>query len=170
MEIDSIVSSKGKTSEVSILVGKSLNNVASLEAFAGGAVEVDIFQYFDEIERLLTEAKTVYRNGDSSLAFDLVSEAYLDNYEFVEGPLGEVDPELMSKIEIDMREDLRGMIKVGESSSKIDAQIDMILTDLEAAKQVVPEFGTIAMMVLAVAIISIVAVTSKSRISILQRF
>ncbi len=33
-----------------------------------------------------------------------------------------------------------------------------------ATKQVVPEFGTVAMMILAVAIISIVAVTSKSRV------
>jgi len=33
-----------------------------------------------------------------------------------------------------------------------------------ATKQVVPEFGTIAMMILAVAIISIVAVTAKSRV------
>ena len=33
-----------------------------------------------------------------------------------------------------------------------------------ATSQVVPEFGTIAMMILAVAIISIVAVTTKSRV------
>ncbi|MBT8173720.1 MAG: PEFG-CTERM sorting domain-containing protein, partial [Nitrosopumilus sp.] len=33
-----------------------------------------------------------------------------------------------------------------------------------ASAKVVPEFGTIAMMVLAVAIISIVAVTAKSRV------
>jgi predicted secreted protein with PEFG-CTERM motif len=38
-----------------------------------------------------------------------------------------------------------------------------------ATKQVVPEFGTIVMMVLAVAIISIVAITAKSRLSILPR-
>jgi len=36
-------------------------------------------------------------------------------------------------------------------------------------KQVVPEFGTIAMMILLVAIISIVAVTTKSRLSIMPR-
>jgi len=36
-------------------------------------------------------------------------------------------------------------------------------------KQVVPEFGTIAMMILLVAIISIVAVTAKSRLSIMPR-
>lgn len=38
-----------------------------------------------------------------------------------------------------------------------------------ATMQVVPEFGTIAMMILAVAIISIVAVTAKSRLSIMPR-
>ena len=37
-------------------------------------------------------------------------------------------------------------------------------TGTVATTQVVPEFGTIAMMVLAVAIISIVAVTAKSRV------
>ena len=36
-------------------------------------------------------------------------------------------------------------------------------------KQVIPEFGTIAMMILVVAIISIVAVTAKSRLSIMPR-
>jgi predicted secreted protein with PEFG-CTERM motif len=34
---------------------------------------------------------------------------------------------------------------------------------------VIPEFGTIAMMILAVAIISIVAITAKSRLSIIPR-
>ncbi|MGI9565458.1 MAG: PEFG-CTERM sorting domain-containing protein [Nitrosopumilus sp.] len=38
-----------------------------------------------------------------------------------------------------------------------------------ATKQVVPEFGTIAMMVLAVAIISIVAVSARSRLSVMPR-
>lgn len=169
MEINSIVSAKGKTSEVSILVGKSLNSVASLETLAGGAVEVDIFQYFNEIERLLTEAKTVYRNGDSSLAFDLVSEAYLDNYEFVEGPLGEVDHDLMEKIENDMRVDLRNMITTKESPDVIDAQVDKIMTDLATAKKVVPEFGTITIMVLAIAIISIIALSSKSKLGLLPK-
>jgi predicted secreted protein with PEFG-CTERM motif len=36
--------------------------------------------------------------------------------------------------------------------------------EVVASMQVVPEFGTIAMMILAVAIISIVAVTAKSRV------
>jgi predicted secreted protein with PEFG-CTERM motif len=38
-----------------------------------------------------------------------------------------------------------------------------------ATKQVVPEFGTIAAMILAVAIISIIAISAKSRLSIMPR-
>ena len=38
-----------------------------------------------------------------------------------------------------------------------------------ATKQVVPEFGTIAAMILAVAIISIIAISAKSRLSIMSR-
>jgi predicted secreted protein with PEFG-CTERM motif len=35
---------------------------------------------------------------------------------------------------------------------------------------VIPEFGTIAVMILAVAIISIIAVSAKSRLSIMPRY
>ena len=168
-EIDSIVTNKGSTSQVSILVAKSLNNVASLEEYAGGAVAIDILQYFDEIDRLLNEAKVAYRDGDTKLAFDLVSEAYLDNYEFVEGPLGEVDPELMLKIETEMREELRSMIQSNAAADEIDQKIDGILIDLAAAKKVVPEFGAIAAMILAAAIISIIIASARSRLSIIPR-
>ena len=37
------------------------------------------------------------------------SEAYLDNYEFLEGPIGAVDSDMMLSIENDMREELRNM-------------------------------------------------------------
>ncbi|CAD6515631.1 conserved exported hypothetical protein [metagenome] len=164
-DIDSIVSAKGSTDEVVTLVEKSLANIATLQEF-GGAVEIDILEYFDEIERLLNESKIAYRNGDTDMAFDLVTSAYLDNYEFVEGPLGEVDPELVLKIEIDMREKLRNMIKNNASPDNVDAQIDMILVDLAQAKKVIPEFGTIVMLILSVAIISIIGLTAKSRLSI----
>jgi len=164
-DIDSIVSAKGSTDQVGTLVEKSLDNIAILQEF-GGTAEIDILEYFDEIERLLNESKIAYRNGDTKTAFDLVTSAYLDNYEFVEGPLGEVDPELVLKIEIDMREKLRNMIKNNESPGKVDAQIDMILVDLAQAKKVIPEFGTTVMLILSIAIISIIGLTAKSRLSI----
>ena len=169
-EMTSVIENKGDPNQVTILVGKSLNNISSLQEIAGGVVQIDTLQYIDEIERLLNQAKQEYANGNSEKAFDLVSQAYLDNYEFVEGPLGEVDPELMIKIEVDMREDLRNMIKSKDSVDNVNSQIDMILSDLETARMVVPEFGTIAALILAVAIISIVAVSAKSRLSIIPRY
>lgn len=165
IDIDSIVSAKGSTDQVGTLVEESLVNITILQEF-GGIVEIDILEYFDEIERLLNESKIAYRNGDTKTAFDLATSAYLDNYEFVEGPLGEIDPELVLKIEIDMREKLRNMIKNNESPDKVDAQIDMILVDLAQAKKVIPEFGTIVMLILSIAIISTIGLTAKSRLSI----
>jgi predicted secreted protein with PEFG-CTERM motif len=165
-DMNEIVTSKGSTNEIGILVRNGLTNVATLQDLSGGETQIDILEYFDEIERLLNESKTAYRNGDTQRSFDLVTQAYLDNYEFVEGPLGEVDPELVLKIEIDMREDLRNMIKSNESPDKVDAQIDMILDDLTQAKKVVPEFGIITMIVLAVALVSIIGLTTRSKISL----
>ena len=171
-EMNLIVSSMGNPNQISILVGKSINNIATLEGLAGGEVQIDIFQYFDKMTILLDGAKSSYRNGDTQTALDMVSEAYLDNYEFVEGPLGEVDPVLMVKIETDMRERLRDMIKNNEPADDVDAQIDMILVDLSAARQVVPEFGEIALMIMAVSVISLIAISSskKTRLGIYTRF
>jgi predicted secreted protein with PEFG-CTERM motif len=165
-DINEIVTANGSTNEISTLVRNGLTNIASLQDLSGGETQIDILEYFDEIERLLNESKTAYRSGDTQRSFDLVTKAYLDNYEFVEGPLGEVDPELVLKIEIDMRENLRNMIKSNESLDKVDAQIDMILDDLAQAKKVVPEFGTITVMILAIAIVSIIGLTTRSKISI----
>ncbi len=166
VDMNEIITAKGNPSEISTIVDNSLLLIETLQSFSGDETQIDILEYFDEIELLLNEAKTAYRSGDTQTAFDLVTKAYLDNYEFVEGPLGEVDSELMLKIEIDMRQDLRNMIKSNESSDKIDAQIDMILNDLAQAKKVVPEFGTVTMMILVVSIVSIIGFTTRSRISI----
>ena len=90
--------------------------------------------YFDTIDRLLITSQAAYTNGDSDLAFELVSEAYLDNYEFLEAPIGEVDSDLMLKIEDNMREELRNMIKDNSSNNLINAQISMIVKDLDTAE------------------------------------
>ena len=166
VELDSIISNKGDPSKVSTLVDKSLDNLDSLQEYSGSEVQIEAIQYIDKIEILLNQAKKEYREGNSQKAFDLVTEAYLDNYEFVEEPLGEVDPKLMVKIEINMREELRNMIKSGVPNDQVEAHIDMILEDLSNARKVVPEFGTIALMVLAVSIISIVFVSSKSSLAL----
>ncbi|MCH1549098.1 MAG: hypothetical protein L7R67_02690 [Nitrosopumilus sp.] len=100
--------------------------------------------YFDQINRLLLSSQAAYSIGQSDLAFDLVSEAYLDNYEFLEAPLAEVNPALMKTIEDNMREELRNMIQSGASSNEINTQILFLIADLETAQDAVTSVPTAA--------------------------
>ena len=57
-----------------------------------------------------------------------------------------------------------------QNGNRITIPFDADTTEIEiVGTQVVPEFGTIAMIVLAVAIVSIIAVSAKSRLSIMPR-
>jgi hypothetical protein len=107
--------------------------------------------YVNNIIDLLNRADTAYSSGDKDLALSLVTKAYLDNYEFLEAPLVNAgEPELMNDIERDMRGELRTMIKHGAPASQVSSQIDTILTKMDIVAVVVPEFGTIAILVLVV--------------------
>ncbi|MCA9812428.1 MAG: PEFG-CTERM sorting domain-containing protein [Nitrosarchaeum sp.] len=140
-----------------------INEVLGEEEYEEG----ELLEYVENIEKLLEQTKEEYSNGNADVALSLATKAYLDNYEFLEGPLIELDQEdLMEEVEVMLREDLRNMIKNEEPSSKISAHIDAILEKMDTIKTVVPEFGTIAMMILVVAITSIIAITAKSKISL----
>jgi len=68
----------------------------------------------------------------------------LDNYEFLEAPLAEVNPALMKTIEDNMREELRNMIQSGASSNEINTQILFLIADLETAQDAVTSVPTAA--------------------------
>lgn len=132
--------------------------------------ERELSEYVETINHLLTDAKAEYHRGNSDLALSYVTKAYLDNYEFLEGPLIEAgERELMEEVETMMREELRDMIKSGAAVSEVDSQIDKILEKIDTVAVIVPEFGTIAVMVLAIAIVSIIAVTAQSKLNLTAR-
>ena len=81
---------------------EATTTVKNLQANAGEG-GANLGGYFDTIDRLLVTAQAAYANGDADLAHELVGTAYLDNYEFLEAPIGEVDNKLMKTIEDDMR-------------------------------------------------------------------
>ena len=57
-----------------------------------------------------------------------------------------------------------------QNGTEVSIPFDSTTTDIEiVGTHVVPEFGTIAMIVLAVAIVSIIAVSAKSRLSVMPR-
>ena len=129
--------------------------------------EVELLEYVENIRELLEQTKTEYANGNTDKALSLATRAYLDNYEFLEAPLIELGHEdLMEEVEVMLREDLREMIRNGQSSEEVNSQIDAILEKMDTISTVVPEFGPIAVLILAISILSIVFVTSKSKISL----
>lgn len=93
--------------------------------------------YFENIEQLLSETKEKYAHGMTDDALSLATKAYLDNYEYLESPIGAKDKALMSDIEIMMREDLRNMIKTGSPSDQVNSHIGTILTKLDKAEGLV---------------------------------
>ena len=126
--------------------------------------DVELLEYVGNIQELLEQTKTEYANGNTDVALSLATRAYLDNYEFLEAPLIELGHEdLMEEVEVMLREELREMIRNGQSSEEINSQVDLILEKMNTIATVVPEFGTIAMMILAMSILSIIVVTSKSK-------
>ena len=72
--------------------------------------------------------------------------------------------------EIPIQTDIR-KVETGNEFRSIDIPVKNGDTKIEIiGTHVVPEFGTIAMIVLAVAIVSIIAVSAKSRLSIMPRY
>lgn len=150
-----------------------------IEIFANGIIhEIDgvlgvedqgneLLDYVENIRYLLEQTKIEYGNGNNDIALSLATRAYLDNYEYLEGPLIDLgQEELMKEVEIMLREELREMIKNEEPASQINNQVEEILDKMNNIATAVPEFSTITMMILVVSIISIVTITTKSKIRI----
>ena len=94
----------------------------------------NVISTIDNIEKILDDVSSSYRNGDSDAAFSLVTDAYLENYEYIEGAISQKDRQLMQKIELMMREDLRSIIKNGDIIDNVDAKINSIKSELEKVR------------------------------------
>lgn len=94
----------------------------------------EVLDIINNIEKILDDVSTNYRNGDKDTAFSLATSAYLENYEYVEGAIAQKDRTLMEKIELMLRVDLRSMIKNGDTTDNVDMKIDSIKSELTKAK------------------------------------
>jgi high-affinity iron transporter len=98
-------------------------------------VDPSLQVYYDNIDTLLNNAISSIQNGNYLAADKNVSAAYLDNYEYLEAPIEEVNSTLMLQIETNMRENLRALIKNQTSLAVIEAYISNIKDDLQVSKQ-----------------------------------
>jgi high-affinity iron transporter len=100
-------------------------------------------KYFSTIRELLNNSIASVNAGDYDAADATATKAYLDNYEYLEAPIEKHDPDLMVDIEIEMREELRLMIREERSSQEIVVFIQNILGKLDLAEDLLrndPEY------------------------------
>lgn len=92
-------------------------------------------EIISEIRSLLNQTIIEYQNKNSSGASDLVEEAYLENYEFIEAPLAEQNETLMEETEVMLREQLRDLVKSDSVEADIQALLQKINSNLDQADQ-----------------------------------
>jgi hypothetical protein len=152
--------------EVAETVAHAQHELEEILGATGGTVEErDGWYYIDTVRSLLDEVVAEYEAGNFEEARTLArTEAYLNNYEFIEADIAEDDPELMVKIELAIREELVKMIDDRAPAAEIAAHVEEIKTDLETARAVVtPEFPLAAGIAIAAVAATILAGTYYNR-------
>jgi high-affinity iron transporter len=97
---------------------------------------------YDTIRQLYQELLVALDNGDYVAAEELAIEAYLENFEYLEADIEKVDSELLYALELDMREELRDMIKNKQDPKIIRIFLEeSILPDLADAEQKIQSLG-----------------------------
>jgi hypothetical protein len=114
------------------LIGHELEETVSAQLLA----EQDPHEIGEEIETLLEEIVTTYREGDADAAAELAAEAYLENYEVIEAEVIEQAPDVNAELEPLLGAELRRRIQEGAPVSEIEDMVqraEQLLADaLEA--------------------------------------
>jgi high-affinity iron transporter len=132
---DSLVQKRDPAS-VSRLVAAIERDLAEELSLSSGSTSAgEHQQYFATIRELLANVVSEVKQGNYDLADQHAITAYLDNYEYLEAPIEKHDAELMVAIEIEMREELREMIRNEEPPAAIEEHVNGILTKLDEAEE-----------------------------------
>ena len=118
-DLDEAVESRGSFVKVGTLVGAIQRDLLGTDV-----LEHDQDALYENIRQLYARLLEAVDAGDYELAEELAIEAYLENFEYLEPALEFVDAEFMYKLEIEMREDLRDMIKEGRDPADIRAFLE----------------------------------------------
>ena len=105
------------------------------EAGLGGqGANTESGEIISKIRSLLNQTVEAYNEQNYAEAEALATTAYLDNFEFIEAPLAEKDPELMENTEVMLREQLRQFIQNIVPVEEIQQHIDKINSNLDKAE------------------------------------
>ncbi|MGE5781355.1 MAG: hypothetical protein ACM31J_00675 [Nitrososphaerales archaeon] len=87
------------------------------------------------IRNLLDKAITELNAGNYTGASELVDIAYIDNYEYIEDPLKDLDKDLMEETEVMIREDFAGAIEDKKALDEITILHNNIKSNLDMAEK-----------------------------------
>jgi S-adenosylmethionine/arginine decarboxylase-like enzyme len=118
--------------ELAEVTGLSESQLIGEEAGAEGQDHIAII---NNIKSLLTQLIAAYESQDYQGAESIATEAYLDNYEYIEIPLAQRDQQLMEQTEIMLREELRQMITDRVPTEQIEQHVTMINANLDRAAE-----------------------------------
>lgn len=122
--------------ELAEITGLSESQLTGEES---GTEEQDPVTIINNIKSLLTQLIAEYRAENYQGAESIATEAYLENYEFIEAPLAQRDQQLMEQTEVMLREDLRQMITQRVPIEQIEQHIAMINANLDRATQILSQ-------------------------------
>jgi hypothetical protein len=92
-------------------------------------------QIIEDIQILLNKILDEYKAQNYTGAEELATITYLENYEYIEAPLGKKNKALMEETEIMLREDLRTAIDDKVPLEEVEQLINNINGNLDRAKQ-----------------------------------
>ena len=87
------------------------------------------------IRNLLAKSIAELNAGNYESASELVDVAYIDNYEYIEDPLKELDQDLMEETELMIREDLASAIEDKKPLDEITTLHNNIRSNLDMAEK-----------------------------------
>ena len=87
------------------------------------------------IRNLLDKSMTELNAGNNTGASELVDIAYIDNYEYIEDPLKELDKDLMEETEVMIREDFASAIEDKKPLDEITTLHTNIESNLDMAEK-----------------------------------
>jgi hypothetical protein len=92
-------------------------------------------QIIEDIQILFNKILYEYKAQNYTGAEELATITYLENYEYIEAPLGKKNKALMEETEIMLREDLRTAIDDKVPLEEVEQLINNINGNLDRAKQ-----------------------------------
>ena len=95
----------------------------------------NLFTILSDIRNLLDKAIIELNTGNYTGASELIDIAYIDNYEYIEDPLKDLDNDLMKETEIMIREDFANAIEDKKPLEEIITLHNNIKSNLDMAEK-----------------------------------